>query len=47
MQNEQFEFDKKPATVEEEEEIIDKIIQLCESYPVSKEELEGAINNAE
>jgi hypothetical protein len=44
MQNEQFEFDKKPAT---EEEIVDKIIQLGEIYPASKEELKEAINNAE
>ena len=29
------------------EEIIDKIIQLGEIYPASKEELKGAINNAE
>ena len=29
------------------EEIIDKIIQLGEIYPVSKEELERIINNAE
>ena len=33
-----------PAT---EEEIVDKLIQLGEIYPVSKEELEGAIKNAE
>ena len=33
-----------PAT---EEEIIDKIIQLGEIYPASKEELKEAINNAE
>lgn len=32
-----------PATAEE---IIDKIIQLGEIYPASKEELKGAINNA-
>lgn len=44
MQNEQFEFDKKLAT---EEEIVDKIIQLGEIYPASKEELKEAINNAE
>ena len=29
------------------EKIIDKIIQLGEIYPVSKEELKGVINNAE
>ena len=34
MQNEQFEFDKNPATAEE---IVDKIIQLGEIYPASKE----------
>ena len=44
MQNEQFEFDKNPATAEE---IVDKIIQLGEIYPASKEELKEAINNAE
>ena len=29
------------------EEIADKIIKLGEIYPISKEELEGAIKNAE
>ena len=29
------------------EEIIDKIIQLGEVYPISKEEIREAINNAE
>lgn len=29
------------------EEIVDKIIQLSEIYPVSKEELKGAVKNAE
>ncbi len=33
-----------PATAKE---IVDKIIQLGEIYPVSKEELKGAIKNAE